>query len=94
MKLNISGGTPSHAVARVALVNPEPNEFVNGAYQVTECADEGFYFDISITNGVSKGPGVTCVITVRTEDGSAQGRSLVHMSETGLESCSSLLSWK
>ena len=60
-------------MAQVALTNAEPNEFADGAYIVTECSDEGFYFDISIINGVTKGPGIECIISVITEDGSALG---------------------
>ena len=62
-----------HTVAQVALTNVDPSDFRNGAYQVTECADGGLMFDISITNAVTKGPGVSCDISVRTEDGSALG---------------------
>ena len=64
-------------MAQVALTNADPNEFSNGAYIVTECSDEGFYFDISIINGVRKGPDIQCVISVFTEDGSALGISVI-----------------
>ena len=69
----------SHTVAQVALTNADPNDFSDGAYIVTECSDEGFYFDISIINSVSKGPGVACEISVQTEDGTALGKSVAHV---------------
>ena len=66
-------------MAQVALTNADPNEFADGAYIVTECADEGFYFDISITNSVIKGPGVFCEISVETESGTAGCKSVAHV---------------
>ena len=41
-----------------------------GALQ--ECADEGLWFRLDFASGVRKGPNSECVISVTTEDGSAE----------------------
>ena len=51
----------------VALVEFEGNPFP------TEC-DGIVMFRLRITNGITKGPGRTCSVSVWTYDGSAQGK--------------------
>ena len=81
-------------VARVELDDVVPDVFMDGAYRLTECADEGLQFDVQIGNGVEKGPGQSCTILVRTQDGSAIGECVKLLSRTTSLNSLSLASWQ
>ena len=59
----------SSLVAEITLNAVEPVMF-QGVLQ--ECADEGLRFRLDFASDVRKGPNSECVISVMTEDGSAE----------------------